>query len=55
MVALYSTAFHGRRIGLLRGQKLAYLVSVGFTVMLGSYLVLGLMNLQDYNFWGIRP
>jgi ABC-type uncharacterized transport system permease subunit len=51
MVALYSTAFHGRRMGRLRGQKLAYLVFVGFAVMLGGYLALGLLNLQDYNFW----
>ncbi len=51
MVVLYSTAFHARRRGQLRGQKLAYLVFVGFTVLLAGYLVLGLFNLQDYNFW----
>ena len=50
MVMLYSAAFHARRRGQLRGQKLAYLVFVGFTVMLVGYLALGLFNLQDSNF-----
>ncbi|MBX7256702.1 MAG: cytochrome c biogenesis protein [Candidatus Hydrogenedentes bacterium] len=51
MVLLYSTAFHARRRGQLRGQRLAYLVFVGFTIMLAGYLVLGLFDVQDYNFW----
>lgn len=51
MVLLYSTAFHARRRGQLRGQKLAYLVFVGFALMLGGYLLMGLFGVQDYNFW----
>lgn len=51
MVILYSVAFHTRRQGRLRGQKLAYLVFVGFGLLLASYMVLGLINLEDVYFW----
>ncbi len=51
MVILYSVAFHTRRMGRLRGQKLAYLVFIGFGALLASYMVLGLVHLQDANFW----
>lgn len=51
MVILYSVAFHTRRQGRLRGQKLAYLVFVGFGLLLASYMVLGVVQLQDFNFW----
>jgi ABC-type transport system involved in cytochrome c biogenesis permease subunit len=52
MVVLYGVAFHARSYGLLRGEKLALLVVVGVSALLASYMVLGLANLQDYNFWG---
>lgn len=52
MVVLYGIAFHARSHGLLRGEKLALLVVVGVSALLASYMVLGLANLQDYNFWG---
>lgn len=51
MVAFYSTSFHGRRIGWLRGPKLAYIVFFGFTSLLVVYIALGLLQLGDYNFW----
>jgi len=51
MVILYSVAFHTRRQGRLRGQKLAYLVFVGFGLLLASYMLLGVVQLQDFNFW----
>jgi HemX protein len=51
MVILYSVAFHTRRQGRLRGQKLAYLVFVGFGLLLASYMVLGVVQIQDFNFW----
>lgn len=51
MVAFYACAFHARRFGWLRGQKLAYLVFIGFSSLLVAYLALGLMSLSDYNFW----
>ena len=44
MVLFYATSFHVRRFGLLRGPKLAYVVFVGFTILLATYLVLGLMG-----------
>jgi len=52
MVAFYAATFHVRRSGRLRGHKLAYLVFIGFSVLLAVYVVLALMNLRDYHFWG---
>ncbi len=52
MAAFFSAAFHGRRTGLLRGQKLAYFVSLGFSVFLLVYVVMAVMHLREYNFWG---
>lgn len=51
MAALYSFAFHSRRLGLLRGQRLAYVVVIGFAVMLALYMLLGVTGLKDYGFW----
>ncbi|HRI87714.1 MAG TPA: cytochrome c biogenesis protein CcsA [Candidatus Hydrogenedentes bacterium] len=49
--ALFSFSFHSRKLGLLRGRKLAYVVVVGFTVMLAIYLLLQSTGLKDYGFW----
>lgn len=54
MAALYSFAFHSRRLGLLRGQKLAYVMVIGFAVMLAIYVLLGVTGLKDYGFWSAR-
>lgn len=51
MAALYSFSFHSRRLGLLRGQKLAYVMVIGFGVMLAIYLLLGVTDLKDLGFW----
>ncbi|MCC6145884.1 MAG: cytochrome c biogenesis protein CcsA [Candidatus Hydrogenedentes bacterium] len=52
MVVLYSLSYHARARGWLRGPKLAYLIFSGFTVLLAAYLLLEVMHLKDYNFWG---
>ncbi len=51
MAALYSFSFHSRRLGLLRGQKLAYVMVIGFAVMLAIYVLLGVTGLKDIGFW----
>ncbi|NIA16223.1 MAG: hypothetical protein GWP08_19340 [Nitrospiraceae bacterium] len=51
MAALYAVAFHRRRSGRLRGPKLAYLLCLGFALLLAAYLVLALMQLREYSFW----
>lgn len=51
MAALYSFSFHARRLGLLRGQKLAYVMVIGFAVMLAIYMLLGVTGLKDVGFW----
>jgi HemX protein len=51
MAALYSFSFHSRRLGLLRGQKLAYVMVIGFAVMLAIYMLLGVTGLKDIGFW----
>ena len=53
MVLFYATSFHVRRFGLLRGPKLAYVVFVGFTILMATYLVLGLMNHFGTYFSGV--
>lgn len=52
MVILYAAAFHTRRIGWLRGQKLAYLVLIGSSIILGMYMLVGLAGVEGYRFWG---
>ncbi len=51
MAVFYAVTFHMRRFGLLRGPKLAALVFGGFAGLLGLYLILGLMELNNYFFW----
>lgn len=52
MLLLYSVSFHTRRIGWLRGPRLAYLVVFSFAVILLSYLALELIPTESYAFWG---
>jgi len=51
MAGFYAATFHLRRIGRLRGPKLATLVFVGFTVLILGYMVLSVMNLRWHFFW----
>jgi ABC-type uncharacterized transport system permease subunit len=51
MVVFFAIAFHGRQIGWLRGQKLAYFIFVGFTGLMLIYLSLGIANYTNYDFW----
>ncbi|GMW00622.1 MAG: hypothetical protein AMXMBFR84_17590 [Candidatus Hydrogenedentota bacterium] len=51
MVVFYAFAFHSRQVGWLRGQKLAYLIFVGFTSLVLLYLGLNVLQLSDYRFW----
>lgn len=50
MVLFYAFSFHIRRMGLLRGPKLAYLVFFVSTALFVSYLGIELMQLGGYNF-----
>lgn len=50
MVVFYAIAFHGRQIGWLRGQKLAYVIFIGFTGLMLIYLALGIANYSNLNF-----
>ncbi|MDQ1257572.1 MAG: hypothetical protein QG656_2178 [Candidatus Hydrogenedentes bacterium] len=52
MAVFYAAVFHGRRRGLLRGPKLAYLFFWVFSAFLVTFLVLGVLHLTNYNFWG---
>ncbi len=51
MVVFYAFAFHGRQLGWLRGQKLAYVIFVGFTGLMLIYLALGIANYSNLDFW----
>jgi HemX protein len=51
MVVFYAAVFHARQFGLLRGRKLAFAVLIGFSVMLGIYLLRALLGLSYYYFW----
>jgi ABC-type transport system involved in cytochrome c biogenesis permease subunit len=51
MVALYAVSFHARQFGSLRGPKLAYLVFVGFTIILTVYLMVGIFQVGGADFW----
>lgn len=51
MVVFYAIAFHGRQIGWLRGQKLAYFIFIGFTGLMLIYLALEIANYSNYDFW----
>jgi len=52
MVLFYAVSFHGRALGLLRGPKLAHFVFIGFTLLLTVYLVLVILRVMNYNFYG---
>jgi ABC-type transport system involved in cytochrome c biogenesis permease subunit len=52
MVLFYAACFHSRSLGWLRGPKLAYFVFFGFSTLLGSYLLLAILQLFDFNFRG---
>ncbi len=51
MVVFYAIAFHGRQLGWLRGQKLAYVIFCGFTGLMLIYLALGIANYSNLDFW----
>ena len=51
MAAFYAVTFHMRRLGRLRGPKLAHLVFWGFFVLIMTYIVLSILNLRGYHFW----
>ena len=55
MVLFYAFVFHARQCGLLRGRKLAFAVLIGFSIMLGIYLVRALLGLSYYHFWESSP
>lgn len=52
LAVLYAVAYHRRRSGRLGGPKLAWLVFSGFAFVLAAYVVLTLLGLHTYNFWG---
>jgi ABC-type transport system involved in cytochrome c biogenesis permease subunit len=52
MFMFYAAAYHMRQLGWLRGQRLAYFVFLGFSLLMASYVVLGVAGLSNYNFWG---
>jgi HemX protein len=54
MAGFYSVTFHSRRLGWLRGPKLAYFVFIGFTSLMTLYLALSVAELNNYNFWDLR-
>ncbi|MBN2307904.1 MAG: cytochrome c biogenesis protein CcsA [Candidatus Hydrogenedentes bacterium] len=47
-----AVTYHRRRAGRLRGPRLAYQVFIGFIALLAIYLILALLHLRTYNFWG---
>lgn len=51
-LAFYAFTFHARAMGRLRGPRLAHLVCYGTATLIGSYLVLSLLNVLNYNFFG---
>lgn len=50
-LAFYAFAFHVRAAGRLRGPRLAHLVCYGTATLIGSYLVMALLNVLNYNFF----
>lgn len=55
MAFFYAATFHLRRAGRLRGSKLAYHVMTGFLTLLALYVVLSLLHVREYHFWGGAP
>ncbi|MBI2423931.1 MAG: cytochrome c biogenesis protein CcsA [Candidatus Hydrogenedentes bacterium] len=52
ILLFYAFSFHARARGLLRGPKLAYSVIFGVGLLLGTYLVLMMLEVVNYNFYG---
>ncbi len=51
MAGFYAVTFHMRRLGRLRGPKLAQLVFLGFFLIIAGYMVLSILNLRVSYFW----
>src|SRR5690606_6767131 len=51
MVVIYAACYHGRAAGWLRGPRLANVLLIGFGGLLGTYLLLEMFELTNYNFW----
>lgn len=51
MAIFYAGTFHMRRLGRLRGPKLAQLICAGFFLLIFSYIVLSIIGLRGYHFW----
>ncbi len=52
MLVFYAFTFHARAAGRLRGPKLAHIVCYGTGTLIGIYLLLALLNVLNYNFYG---
>jgi len=52
MVLFYALCYHARALGWLRGPKLAYLVFLGFGILLAAYFGLEAFRVTNTNFWG---
>lgn len=52
MLAFYAFCFHARAAGRLRGPKLAHLVCNGTAALIGLYLILAMLDVFNYNFYG---
>ena len=52
MLVFYAFTYHARAAGRLRGPKLAHLVCYGTGALIGIYLVLALLDVLNYNFYG---
>lgn len=52
MLVFYAFTFHARAAGRLRGPKLAHIVCYGTGTLIGLYLVLALLDVLNYNFYG---
>ena len=52
MLVFYAFTFHARAAGRLRGPKLAHIVCYGTGTLIGIYLVLALLDVLNYNFYG---
>lgn len=53
MVIIYATCYHGRAAGWLRGPRLANVLLIGFGGLITVYLLLEILELTNYNFWGV--
>ncbi len=53
MLVFYAFTFHARAAGRLRGPKLAHIVCYGTGTLIGIYLMLALLDVLNYNFYGV--